>query len=726
VERMDSLAISGTPASKLRPPRVWHSELTRSALLDDERVAQAEILAIRAPAGFGKTTLAIQWASRTDRPIVWVTLDEADSDALVLMATLYAGLEHALEDFRVPSGAMTLLEPAFTRTVLPQFRRVIGGLEHPITVVLDEMQLIQGDQPARVLRGLVESLPLGSQTAFVGRNLPGVPLPLWHGQGRVAEVVAQDLSFTTEETRRALEQFTGAPKPASEVERLQSATEGWPVAVYLASQSAEPVTAMTPLVIQEFIETEVLGAMTGEVQAFVCETAALGSVNAELARHATGARTAAHLLGTEITTVLLQHVGDDWYRYHPLLTACAIAVLAREDPERLQTVRCRAAQWHLERGHLDTAVQFALVSGDRETMGAVLWEASRICLLQGRTTTVHDWLARAGERAVTQVAALAMTAAWTSMAAGEFGQVLRYADCTQQAMPDGWHKDLTTSTIAPSLALLLAVTGYELDGPGSAAQLSAAALAAMSGDDPMRALAALIVGLNLALTGDPGAEESIKHAAALANSTGVSSSEVEALAILGLLQIASGRDSAGCRAIEEAVTVFAFHDLDRMMSTTGILAIARVALSAFRGSALDARSAIEAQHLVRPGLEELLSWYRPLAGAVMAFACVRIGDMDGYHEYLTWCDDSDTADGVLCRQWVDRARREYAAASPLQELSPAELRVWEFLRGRMTLSEIAEQLFLSRETVKSHTVSIYRKLGVASRRQAQDLAESWD
>ena len=63
--------------------------------------------------------------------------------------------------------------------------------------------------------------------------------------------------------------------------------------------------------------------------------------------------------------------------------------------------------------------------------------------------------------------------------------------------------------------------------------------------------------------------------------------------------------------------------------------------------------------------------------------------------------------------------------SHLQDLSPAELRVWALLTGRKTLGEIAADLFLSRETVKSHTMSIYRKLGVTSRREAQDLAETW-
>ena len=41
-----------------------------------------------------------------------------------------------------------------------------------------------------------------------------------------------------------------------------------------------------------------------------------------------------------------------------------------------------------------------------------------------------------------------------------------------------------------------------------------------------------------------------------------------------------------------------------------------------------------------------------------------------------------------------------------------------FLPSHMTNQEIAESLFLSINTIKSHLSSVYRKLGVSSRRQA--------
>ena len=55
-------------------------------------------------------------------------------------------------------------------------------------------------------------------------------------------------------------------------------------------------------------------------------------------------------------------------------------------------------------------------------------------------------------------------------------------------------------------------------------------------------------------------------------------------------------------------------------------------------------------------------------------------------------------------------------------LSPAELRVLPYLQTHLTFREIAERLYVSRNTVSSQVTSIYRKLGVSSRTDAVDQA----
>ncbi len=62
-----------------------------------------------------------------------------------------------------------------------------------------------------------------------------------------------------------------------------------------------------------------------------------------------------------------------------------------------------------------------------------------------------------------------------------------------------------------------------------------------------------------------------------------------------------------------------------------------------------------------------------------------------------------------------------SAEGPLERLSERERAVFDQLRSTRTIAEIADTLSVSINTIKTHQRSIYRKLGVASRREATRL-----
>jgi LuxR family maltose regulon positive regulatory protein len=85
-------------------------------------------------------------------------------------------------------------------------------------------------------------------------------------------------------------------------------------------------------------------------------------------------------------------------------------------------------------------------------------------------------------------------------------------------------------------------------------------------------------------------------------------------------------------------------------------------------------------------------------------------------------------------QWMDRLRRLGAASHQpgvastqhlVEPLTARERDVLRFLPSRLTLGEIADELYVSVNTLKFHLKLIYRKLGVNSRAEASEYARTW-
>jgi LuxR family maltose regulon positive regulatory protein len=72
------------------------------------------------------------------------------------------------------------------------------------------------------------------------------------------------------------------------------------------------------------------------------------------------------------------------------------------------------------------------------------------------------------------------------------------------------------------------------------------------------------------------------------------------------------------------------------------------------------------------------------------------------------------------REWLQQAWKEADSATTNGRwpLSPAELRLLHFLPTHLSFREIADELFVSQNTVKTQARSIYQKLGVTSRAEA--------
>src|SRR6478752_7479691 len=81
--------------AKLRPPQVRDAAVPRGTLISllEERAGSTPIVFVHAGPGWGKTTLLAEWASRSQRPFAWVSVDERDNDPIVLLTYVASALD---------------------------------------------------------------------------------------------------------------------------------------------------------------------------------------------------------------------------------------------------------------------------------------------------------------------------------------------------------------------------------------------------------------------------------------------------------------------------------------------------------------------------------------------------------------------------------------------------------------------------------------------------------
>jgi LuxR family maltose regulon positive regulatory protein len=223
--------------SKLVPPFERAGMVSRDNLLDRlEASAATPVVLISAPAGYGKTVLAAEWAKQDPRPFVWLSIDRHDNDPAVLLTYLALGLDRVEPIDPAVLGALASRGASISQTVLLRLGAALSSKALPVVLVLDDVHLLQDQEGLDALAVLVDHLPQGSQLALTSRGELPLPVARWRAEGRLAELGPGDLAMGPLEAGLLLA-ATRVELSDGEVAELTQRTEGWPVALYLAALS---------------------------------------------------------------------------------------------------------------------------------------------------------------------------------------------------------------------------------------------------------------------------------------------------------------------------------------------------------------------------------------------------------------------------------------------------------------------------------------------------------
>jgi ATP/maltotriose-dependent transcriptional regulator MalT len=423
-------------STKLRPSRARPKLVARPRLTERlERETGRRLTLISAPAGFGKTTLLLEWLEgREGGSVAWLSLDEGDNDPVRFLSYLVAALRRTAGEGFGEGVLAALRSPERQRieAVIGAFVNELADLPGEVAVVLDDYHLIDSEGVHGMVAFLLEHLPEGAHLVICGRVDPPLPLARLRVRGQMTELHAADLRFTPEEAAAFLGDVMGLNLSADDVAALEQVTEGWIAALQLAALSMREREDVSGFIrsfsgshrdVFDFLAEEVLQGQTEKVQTFLLETSILDRLSGPLCDALTGRDDGQRTLERlERENLLVIPLDDErvWYRYHHLFADFLRGRLMRESPERAGELHLRASDWYEKNALVAEAVDHALSAGDHERAARLMEGGIGQTWYRGEVMTLLGWLRKLPREAMLRRPLLLVWYAAALMLVGRF------------------------------------------------------------------------------------------------------------------------------------------------------------------------------------------------------------------------------------------------------------------------------------------------------------------
>jgi LuxR family transcriptional regulator, maltose regulon positive regulatory protein len=726
--------------AKLEAPRVRPGLITRQRLVRPLAARPGPSLAaLFAPPGYGKTTLLAQLAAAERRPVAWLTIDELDNDPAVLVSYLSAALDRVEPPTSAsqpagPGSGPRGRHPARPGASMARLATRIHEWRDGGVLVIDDVHRLTDRACLDMLASLIDHLPDGFRVAIAGRSQPELPLARIRAAGELLEVGIQDLALTSAEVTK-LVRAAGCELGDEAISEITSRTEGWPTGVYLATLALarSPSDEETPRIsggdgfIAEYLRSEFHDGLDPDDATFLRRTAILERLTPALAEEVSQLPKAAkRLRRLAESNLLIQHVPGDQqrYRFHNLMRDFLVAELEVREPGTAAGLHRRAADWYEAADRADLAIEHLIAAGDADAAARQVSASALRMYVRGQALTVDRWLAAFDPATFERQPPFAVSAAWIHIVNGRTAEAERMADIADRVQFHGRPSDGSAS-FTSQRAMLRAIMAR--NGPRDALSQAKVAVSLERPGSPWRATALFAYGSLQQLLGNvQAADESYAKAAA------ESVPQAWAMVMLALTKRASLALNRGDFAIAhdfitEAEEMLAARGHRQILHALLVHAVsARISIRA--GDQERGRDSLVRAQLVRPVASHSAPWFSVEALLELCRAYLAVSDPAGAQQTLREAErivrrrpalGTLTADLVTARKLLESSTTTLAGSSTL---TAAELRVLPLLPTYLSFQDIAERLTISRNTVKTHAMSIYGKLWATSRGEAVERA----
>lgn len=403
-------------STKFLLPRLSRGYLPRPHLVQwlDNHL-DGRLVLISAPAGYGKTSLLAEFASKTQLPVAWYQLDNSDSDPYTFITCLIEAHRRMhsstlSEKSAIGQNAWALLdnpqasiEPRQVMTVL--INELAEEFTLPYLVVMDDYHYITSFFVHQLVDFILENASPNLHLIIATRNDPPLSLARLRARGSLAELRTNDLRFREDEvTDLMLQEVPGLSLESLSL--MNDKTEGWAAALQIvrSSLSGADVRVATNVIsglsgsqrfVFEYLTEEVFRRQPTDRQQFLLRTSVLTQMDNASCNAVAHVRDSQQVLeqleeqNLFVTSLDPQH---QWFRYHFLFREFLLSKLRREQPDILQQLETDAGHYYDAQFEWETAFQHYIQSGDPGAAARCACNFAADFVERGRTEALHRYL----------------------------------------------------------------------------------------------------------------------------------------------------------------------------------------------------------------------------------------------------------------------------------------------------------------------------------------------
>jgi LuxR family maltose regulon positive regulatory protein len=365
---------------------------------------------VSAPAGYGKTTTIRMWVENAGYPVAWVSLEKSDNDLKQFVTYFLTALQQA--DDELGLAALEVVENVqeiHLPRILSLLVNDLYALDQPVILVLEDYHLIDNEKIDQFIELLLQQAIPKLHLVITTREDPNLPLTRLRVRNQLTEIRAADLSFSINEANEFFSNVMGVHLPQREMAILESRTEGWAAGLQLAALSLKENTDKTKFVeafggthrhVLDYLMEEVLRSQTEELKEFLCWTSILDQLSPSLCEAITGQKASGkYLQFLESSNLFLIALDEErtWYRFHALFADFLRNQLRQTEPQRVDELHERAADWYVKNGFTEKAVEHAFQVSNLNKAFALIERQAMPMLYQGEVRTVAGWFNRLPE-----------------------------------------------------------------------------------------------------------------------------------------------------------------------------------------------------------------------------------------------------------------------------------------------------------------------------------------